>query len=154
MGDKNHWYQPVRFGTLRLFRGKKILGPGIVNHSKFVLDDEGYAFSFGNMYAISTNNTDIELKVLLGILNSKLVEFYLHKVAPVKQGGYYGALDCSARAETHGERDRGHVFLHRVRAFLRQSRNGTGNGFYRRCSLAENGGIYLPIFRQGLNDHN
>ena len=93
MGDKKHWYQPVRFGTLRLFKGKKILGPGIVNHNKFVLDDEGYAFSFGNMYAIATNNTDIDLKVLLGILNSKLVEYYLHKVAPVKQGGYfsYGA---------------------------------------------------------------
>lgn len=89
MGDKKHWYQPVRFGTLRLFRGKKILGPGIANHSKFVLDDEGYAFSFGNMYAIATNNTEVELKVLLGVLNSKLVEYYLHKVAPVKQGGYY-----------------------------------------------------------------
>ena len=93
MGDKKHWYQPVRFGTLRLFKGCKILGPGIVNHNKFVLDDEGYAFSFGNMYAITTNNTDVDLKVLLGILNSKLVEFYLHKVAPVKRGGYfsYGA---------------------------------------------------------------
>ena len=93
MGDKKHWYQPVRFGTLRLFKGEKILGPGIVNHNKFVLDDEGYAFSFGNMYAIATNNTGVELKVLLGVLNSKLVEFYLHKVAPVKQGGYfsYGA---------------------------------------------------------------
>ena len=67
MGDKKHWYQPVRFGTLRLFKGKKILGPGIVNHNKFVLDDEGYAFSFGNMYAIATNNTNIEIKVLLGI---------------------------------------------------------------------------------------
>ncbi|MBO4801192.1 MAG: Eco57I restriction-modification methylase domain-containing protein [Bacteroidaceae bacterium] len=93
MGDKKHWYQPVRFGTLRLFKGKKILGPGIVNHNKFVLDDEGYAFSFGNMYAIATNNPNVDLKVLLGILNSKLVEYYLHKVAPVKQGGYfsYGA---------------------------------------------------------------
>ncbi len=93
MGDKKNWYQPVRFGTLRLFKGEKILGPGIVNHNKFVLDDEGYAFSFGNMYAIATDKDCVNLKVLLGILNSKLVEYYLHKVAPVKQGGYfsYGA---------------------------------------------------------------
>lgn len=93
MGDKLYWYQPVRFGTLKLFSGDKILGPGIVCHNKFVLDDIGYAFSFGNMYAIATDNSEIELKVLLGILNSKLIEFYLHKVAPVKQGGYfsYGA---------------------------------------------------------------
>ena len=93
MGDKHFWYQPVRFGTLKLFNGDKIIGPGIVSHNKFVLDDQGYAFSFGNMYAIATDNSGIDLKVLLGILNSKLIEFYLHKVAPVKQGGYfsYGA---------------------------------------------------------------
>ena len=93
MGDKQYWYQPVRFGTLRLFNGNKILGPGIVCHNKFTLDDQGYAFSFGNMYAIVTDDNNINLKVLLGILNSKLIEFYLHKVAPVKQGGYfsYGA---------------------------------------------------------------
>ena len=45
------------------------------------------------MYAIATDKSDIDLKILLGILNSKLIEYYLHKVAPVKQGGYfsYGA---------------------------------------------------------------
>ena len=93
MGDKHYWYQPVRFGTLKLFNGDKILGPGIVCRNKFVLDDQGYAFSFGNMYAIATDNSGIDLRVLVGILNSKLIEFYLHKVAPVKQGGYfsYGA---------------------------------------------------------------
>ena len=88
MGEKKNWYSPVRFGTLELFNGEKILTPGIVKHNKFVLDNVGYAFSFGNMYAIISRG-EINIKVLLGILNSKLVEFYLHCVAPVKQGGYY-----------------------------------------------------------------
>ena len=89
MGDKKNWYQPVRFGTLKLFKGDKILGPGIVNHHKFFVDETGYAFSFGNMYAIVTDNQNISLRVLLGLLNSKLIEYYLHCVAPIKQGGYY-----------------------------------------------------------------
>ena len=93
MGDKNYWYQPVRFGTLKLFDGEKILSPGIVCKNKFTIDEHGYAFSFGNMYAIVAKDTNIQMRVLLGILNSKLIEFYLHCIAPVKQGGYfsYGA---------------------------------------------------------------
>ena len=93
MGSKHHWYQPVRFGTLKLFNGEKILGPGIVCKNKFTLDETGYAFSFGNMYAIVAKANNIKMRVLLGILNSKLIEFYLHSIAPRKQGGYfsYGA---------------------------------------------------------------
>ena len=93
MGDKQNWYQPVRFGTLSLFKGKKIIGPGIVKHNKFVLDDKGYAYSFGNMYSIVARDESLNLSVLLGILNSRLIEYYLHSTAPIKQGGYfaYGA---------------------------------------------------------------
>lgn len=94
MGDRSHWYQPVRFGTRKLFDGEKILGPGIVCKHKFFIDEKGVAFSFGNMYAIvAKDDKNIQLRVLLGILNSKLIEFYLHSIAPVKQGGYfsYGA---------------------------------------------------------------
>ena len=94
MGDRAHWYQPVRFGTRKLFDGEKIVGPGIVCKNKFSIDESGYAFSFGNMYAIvAKENKNIQMRVLLGILNSKLIEFYLHSIAPIKQGGYfsYGA---------------------------------------------------------------
>ena len=89
MGDKLYWYQPVRFGTIKLFSGKKILTPGIVRHNKFVLDDKGYAFSFGNMYALVPRNETVNIKALLGILNSAVIEFFLHRTAPLKQGGYY-----------------------------------------------------------------
>ncbi len=93
MGDKKYWYQPVRFGTLYLFNSPKILGPGIVKHNKFVLDDKGYAYSFGNMYAIVARDNSVDLSVILGILNSHIIEYYLHCIAPVKQSGYfaYGA---------------------------------------------------------------
>ncbi len=124
MGDKKHWYQPVRFGTLKLFKGKKILGPGIVNHNKFVLDDEGYAFSFGNMYAITTNNVDVDLKILLGILNSKLVEYYLHKVAPVKQGGYfsYGATVLERIPLCYPQKDAGKRILDIVEIIISEKK--------------------------------
>ena len=70
MGSKEHWYQPVRFGTLKLFDGEKILSPGIVCKNKFTLDETGYAFSFGNMYALVAKDNKIQMRVLLGILNS------------------------------------------------------------------------------------
>lgn len=36
-----------------------------------------------------TENDNIDIYTLLGILNSKIVEYYLHSIAPLKQGGYY-----------------------------------------------------------------
>ena len=89
MGSRKHWYQPVRFGQLDVFRSPKILSPGIVNHNKFAVDEVGYAYSFGNIYSIVPKSSGTNIFVLTGILNSKLVEFYLHLIAPVKQGGYF-----------------------------------------------------------------
>ncbi len=89
MGERKKWWQPVRFGQLSTFSKTKILSPGIVCHNKFTLDTVGYAYSFGNIYSIILTDDSLNIYTILGILNSSLIEFYLHLTAPVKQGGYY-----------------------------------------------------------------
>jgi len=89
MGERKKWWQPVRFGQLNSFSKMKILSPGIVCHNKFTLDTVGYAYSFGNIYSIILTDDSLNIYTILGILNSSLIEFYLHLTAPVKQGGYY-----------------------------------------------------------------
>ncbi|MDP2673249.1 MAG: N-6 DNA methylase, partial [Nanoarchaeota archaeon] len=80
------WYGLVRFSKLNIFNQNKILTPSIVKKNKFCLDNNLYAFSGGKVTCITS---DENLLVLLGILNSKLTEFYLHQTCPLKAGGYF-----------------------------------------------------------------
>ncbi|MCL2721307.1 MAG: Eco57I restriction-modification methylase domain-containing protein [Treponema sp.] len=87
--EKKNWYGLVRFGKLSRFRKPKIVSPGEVKHNKFSLDMTGSAFSCGRVFSITSENDNLDIKFLLGLLNSKLIEFYLHNVSSPKQGGYY-----------------------------------------------------------------
>lgn len=89
MGDTSGWYSLVRFGKLSTFKKSKIVTPGEVKNNKFGLDETGSGYSGARVFAITTENVNLDIKTLLGILNSKLIEFFLHSVAPLKQGGYY-----------------------------------------------------------------
>jgi len=89
IGDKSSWYGLIRFGRLATFKKKKIVSPGEVKSNKFALDVSGSAFSCARVFAITTEHERLDLLYLLGLLNSRLIEFYLHKTAPLKQGGYY-----------------------------------------------------------------
>jgi len=80
------WYGLVRFSRLDIFNQPKILTPSIVKKNKFCLDEGNYAFSGGKVTCITSNK---DLFILLGILNSKLIEFYLHQTCPLKAGGYF-----------------------------------------------------------------
>lgn len=87
--ENKAWYALTRFGKYSIFHKTKIVSPGEVKGNKFGLDETGAGFSCARVFAITSEDEKVDLKVLLGILNSKLVEFYLHSVAPLKQGGYY-----------------------------------------------------------------
>jgi hypothetical protein len=87
--ENKAWYALTRFGKYSIFHKQKIVSPGEVKGNKFALDESGAGFSCARVFAITTINEMIDLKALLGLLNSKLVEFYLHSIAPLKQGGYY-----------------------------------------------------------------
>lgn len=53
------------------------------------MDLSGSAFSCARVFSITSETKKLNIKYLLAILNSKLIEFYLHKTASLKQGGYY-----------------------------------------------------------------
>lgn len=87
--DKKGWYGLVRYGKLSRFKRVKIVSPGEVKKNKFSLDISESAFSCGRVFSITVENKMIDIKYLLAILNSKVIEFYLHNVSSLKQGGYY-----------------------------------------------------------------
>ena len=84
--ENKTWYQLTRYGSLSLFRERKILTPGEVNTNSFCLDEKGIAFSVARVFAIISNKADP--LYLLAILNSKLLEYQLRKISSPKQGGY------------------------------------------------------------------
>ena len=87
--ENKSWYSLTRFGKYSTFQKAKIVSPGEVKNNKFGIDETGSGFSCARVFAITIESEVLNLKTLLGILNSKLIQFYLHSVAPLKQGGYY-----------------------------------------------------------------
>jgi hypothetical protein len=87
--DRDDWYGLIRFGQLTTFQKCKIVTPGEVKHNKFCLDFTHSGFTGARVFAISMISDEMDIRYLLGILNSKIIEFYLHHVASRKAGGYY-----------------------------------------------------------------
>jgi adenine-specific DNA-methyltransferase len=89
VSENKNWYSLIRFGQLSMFNKPKIVTPGEVKNSKFAIDESNSGYSGARVYGIVCENDKVNLNVLLGFLNSKLIQFYMHSVAPLKQGGYY-----------------------------------------------------------------
>lgn len=87
--ENKTWYSLTRFGKYSTYHKPKIVSPGEVKKNKFGLDETGSGFSCARVFAITIEGTKISIKTILGILNTKITEFYLHSIAPLKQGGYY-----------------------------------------------------------------
>jgi hypothetical protein len=62
----------------------KIIYPRINNRGNFYFDEKGEVFLLDNNFFISTDS-----KSLLGLLNSKLIFFYLKNICTTLQGGFY-----------------------------------------------------------------
>lgn len=88
-GDKVGWYGLVRFGQLEIFMKSKIVTPGEVKHNKFCIDNTKSGFTGARVFAITIENESVDIKYLLALLNSKVVEFFMHHTASLKSGGYY-----------------------------------------------------------------
>ena len=86
-GEKKDWYGLVRFSDIKIFEKEKIVTPTIVKQNKFAYDINSYAFAGGKTTVITS--TKLNIKLILGLLNSKLSEFYFHQICPRKAGGYY-----------------------------------------------------------------
>jgi hypothetical protein len=85
---EREWFSYTRKGLISIFNKKKILVGYIVPRNTYCIDYYGYMFSVGRVFAIQPY--DIKLnEVLLGILNSKVSQFLMSSLCPIKQGGFY-----------------------------------------------------------------
>ncbi|MFD1167174.1 Eco57I restriction-modification methylase domain-containing protein [Sphingobacterium daejeonense] len=82
------WYSYTRKGLINIFDEKKILVGYIVSKNTYCLDEIGYMFSVGRVFAIQPNDKQLS-EIILGILNSKVSEFLMTSLCPIKQGGFY-----------------------------------------------------------------
>ncbi len=83
------WYAYVYPKNIEIMKQEKILVPDIADRSQFAFDENGdYAFTSG--YGI-TIKKEIRLssKYVLGLLNSRLLEFYLKRISTPMRGGFF-----------------------------------------------------------------
>jgi hypothetical protein len=84
-----NWYAYVYPKNIEVMNTRKILVPDIADRASFALDETGeYAFTSG--YGIILKEKVIESpKYILGLLNSKVLEFYLKRISTTLRGGFF-----------------------------------------------------------------
>lgn len=83
------WYGFVYPKNLELMSSPKILVPDIANFASFAFDEAG-EFAFTSGYGITLKPEAQESPAyLLGLLNSRLLDFYLKQVSTTMRGGYF-----------------------------------------------------------------
>ena len=85
--DSPSWFKLIRQGNLKIFKTTKIISPGESKQNKFGIDS-GNSYKNARLISI-TPNEDTSIYYLLGILNSHLIEKYLHSISSLKKGGYH-----------------------------------------------------------------
>ncbi|HLE74792.1 MAG TPA: N-6 DNA methylase [Candidatus Bathyarchaeia archaeon] len=92
VAETKEWYGLIRKGKIELFKSPKIVTPALTKHNSFALDEDGSAFLTGGAGVFAIMQEKVDPRYLLAILNSKLIEFFLHRISTKKQGGYYSYL--------------------------------------------------------------
>jgi hypothetical protein len=83
------WYGFIYPKNLELMTAPKILVPDIANFASFAFDETG-EFAFASGYGITLKASAKESpSYLLGLLNSRLLDFYLKQVSTTMRGGYF-----------------------------------------------------------------
>jgi type I restriction-modification system DNA methylase subunit len=83
------WYMYGRQQNIDLMLLPKILVPDIADRASFALDESG-AYAFTSGYAITLRATVGESpKYIRGLLNSKVLDFYLKSVSTTMRGGFF-----------------------------------------------------------------
>jgi hypothetical protein len=83
------WYAYIYPKNIDVMQTAKILVPDIADYASFALDETGeYAFTSG--YGIILKRSVVESpKYILGLLNSKLLDFYLKNISTTMRGGFF-----------------------------------------------------------------
>ena len=84
--NNKQWYKHVRPGSFKYISPKKIHVKGVSTRLEAGLLNENTDFSGSNCPAIILFDNKYMLEIL-GILNSKLISFYLNNICPKKLGG-------------------------------------------------------------------
>jgi hypothetical protein len=83
------WYGFVYPKNIDVMKAPKILVPDIADRASFALDEKGeYAFTSGYGIILKDSVTE-SAKYMLGLLNSKVSDFYLKRVSTVIRGGFF-----------------------------------------------------------------
>ena len=83
------WYGFIYPKNIELMRRPKILVPDIADRASFAYDASGdYAFTSGYGVTFKDNVTESP-KYVLGLLNSKVLDFYLKRVSTTMRGGFF-----------------------------------------------------------------
>lgn len=85
----SRWYAYIYPKNIELMRYPKILVPDIAVRASFALDERGnYAFTSG--YGITLKKDINEsIKYILGLLNSKLLDFYFKNISTTIRGSFF-----------------------------------------------------------------
>jgi len=85
----HNWYAYVYPKNIEIMSTCKILTPDIANRASFALDEKAeYAFTSG--YGITLQDGVLESpKYFLGLLNSRVLDFFLKNVSTTMRGGFF-----------------------------------------------------------------
>ena len=94
--DHEGWYGYVYPKSVSLFARKKILTPSIAAKGSYTLDKNGELYFVGSgggggggYGIILKSNFGLSYEYVLGLLNSRLLDFFLFKISSQFRGGYY-----------------------------------------------------------------
>ncbi|MGC9445378.1 MAG: TaqI-like C-terminal specificity domain-containing protein, partial [Candidatus Methanospirareceae archaeon] len=91
-GVRDEWYEIWNPRVPERFERMKIITPSMSNSNNFAFDREGKFYTTGPIYGIilvSRLNQEVNYLFFLGVLNSKLQEFYFKHIATIKRGNFY-----------------------------------------------------------------
>lgn len=86
IGERGEWHGLVRASNIDVIDSRKIVSPGVARKPRFALEEGGHAFIGKGVTGIVPQKVDPE--ILLGLLNSKLSEWWMNQTSPLKAGGY------------------------------------------------------------------
>ncbi|NVK82849.1 MAG: Eco57I restriction-modification methylase domain-containing protein [Cytophagia bacterium] len=87
--DGDSWYRHLRKGGFNLIEPKKLLVKGVATRMSVGLLSEHSAFNGANCPAIILKDQSLNEFYFLGLLNSKLIGFFMNSICPKKLGGYF-----------------------------------------------------------------
>lgn len=83
------WHGYVYPKNIDVMRGPKILVPDIADRASFALDESGaYAFTSGYGIVLKADS-GVTTKYVLGLLNSRLLDYFLKRISTVIRGGFF-----------------------------------------------------------------